>query len=52
MVLFQDVIKVLQRSMSAVLVQKTVGFELNDGWRIAGVLVGISYPRHRMVLTA
>ena len=52
MVLFQDVIKILHRSMPAVLLQNTVGFELNDGWWIAGVLVGVDDPRRRMVLPA
>ena len=52
MVLFQDVIKILHRSMPAVLLQNTVGFELNDGWWIAGVLVGVDDPRRRMVLSA
>ena len=51
-VLFQDVIKVLHRSMSTVLFQNTVGFELYDGWRISSVLVGIDYPRRRMVCSA
>src|ERR1700741_4711721 len=40
-ILFQDVIKILHRSMPAVFFQKPVGFELNDGWRITGVLVGV-----------
>ena len=47
-ILFQDVIKILNRSVLTVLLQNTVGFELNDGWRISGVLVGIDYPRCRM----
>ena len=51
MILFQDVVEILHRSMSTVLPQNTVGFELNDGWRISSVLVGIDYPR-RTVLPA
>jgi hypothetical protein len=51
-ILFQDVIKILHWSMAAFLLQNTVDFELNNGWRIAGVLVGIDYPRRRMVLPA
>src|SRR5262249_18271307 len=51
-ILFQDVVKVLHRSMSAVLLQSTVTFELDDGWRVAGVLVGIDYLGRRMVLSA
>jgi hypothetical protein len=38
--------------MLAVLLQSTLRFELHDGWRIAGVLVGVDYPRCRMVLSA
>jgi hypothetical protein len=38
-ILFQDVIKILHRSMSTLLFQNSAGFELNDGWRISGVLV-------------
>ena len=38
--------------MSTVLLQNTGGFELNDGWRISSVLVGIDYPRREMVLPA
>src|SRR5277367_3669913 len=52
MILFQDVIKILHRSMSTLLFQNTVGFELNDGWRISSVLVAVDDPRRRMVLTA
>ena len=50
-ILFQDVIKILHRSMSTLLFQNTVGFELNDGWRISSVLVGVDDPRRGMVLT-
>jgi hypothetical protein len=52
MILFQDVVEILHRSMSTVLPQNTGGFELNDGWRISSVLVGIDYPRRGMVLPA
>ncbi len=38
--------------MAAFLLQNTVDFELNNGWRIAGMLVGVDYPRRRMVLPA
>src|SRR4029077_13441669 len=51
-ILFQDVIKVLHRSMSTLLFQNTAGFELNDGWRISSVLVGVDDPRRGMVLLA
>ena len=36
--------------MSTVLLQNTGGFELNDGWRISSVLVGIDYTWRGMVL--
>ena len=51
-VLFQDVIEVRHRSMPAGFFQNTVGFELNDGWRITGVLVGVDYSRRRMACFA
>src|SRR5271166_5027005 len=38
--------------MLAVLLQSTLGFELHNRRRITGVLVGVDYPRSRMVLTA
>jgi hypothetical protein len=50
MILFEDIVKILRRSMSTVLLQNTGGFELNDGGRISTVLVGIDYPRREMVL--
>jgi len=50
MILFQDIVEILHWSMSTVLLQNTVGFELNDAWRISSVLVGIDYPRRGMVL--
>ena len=49
MILFQDIVEILHRSMSTVLLQNTGGFELNDGWRISSVLVGIDHPRREMV---
>ena len=52
MVLFQDIIEVLHRAMPAIFHQSTLGFELPDGWRIPGVLVGIDYARRGMVLSA
>ena len=51
-ILFQDVIEILHRSMSTLLFQNTVGFELNDGRRISSVLVGVDDPRREMVLPA
>jgi hypothetical protein len=43
-ILFQDVVKVLHRTMSTVLLQSALGFELYDGWRVSGVLVGVDDP--------
>jgi hypothetical protein len=51
-ILFQDVIKILHRSMSTLFFQNTAGFELNDGWRISSVLVGVDDPRGGMVFPA
>jgi len=51
-ILFQDVVKVLHRSMSTVLLQSALGFELEDGWRVNGVLFGVDHPRVRMVCTS
>jgi len=53
-ILLQDVIEVLHRSMSAVLLQlqSTFGFELRNRRRITGVLVGVDDPRRRMVRSA
>jgi len=38
--------------MPAILLQGTLGFEVHDGWRITGVLVGIDYARRRMICSA
>jgi hypothetical protein len=51
-ILFQDVIKILNRSVLTVLLQNAISFELNDGWWISSVLVGIDYPRCRMARSA
>src|SRR5208282_1937566 len=51
-ILFKDIVEVLRRSMSAVLLQNSLGLELHDGWRITGVLVGVDCPRRRMVCSA
>src|SRR5271157_97152 len=46
-ILFQNIIKVLHRSMPAILHQSTRGFEPHDGRWITGVLVGVDYARRR-----
>jgi hypothetical protein len=38
-ILFKDVIKVLHRSMLAVLLQNTLGFELYNRRRVSGMLL-------------
>src|SRR5271165_4724893 len=45
MILFQDVVEILHRSMPAILLQSLLGFEPHDGRWITGVLVGIDDPR-------
>jgi hypothetical protein len=44
MILFHS-IEILHRSMSTVLLQSTLGFELYYGWRVSRVLVGVDDPR-------
>ena len=51
-ILLQNSIEVLHRSMSAILLQNTHGFEPHDSWWITGVLVGIDYARRRMAFSA
>jgi hypothetical protein len=52
MILFQNIVEVLHRSIPAILPQSTLGFEVHDGWRVTGVLVGIDYARRRMICSA
>ena len=51
-ILFQYIVEILLRSMSTVLLQSAFGFELYDGWRVSGVLVGVDNPRLGMVRTS
>ena len=51
-VLFQDIIEVLYRTVLTILLKGTFGFELRDRRRITGVLVGIDYAGCGMVLSA
>ena len=51
-ILFQDIIEVLQRSVSTVLLKSALGFELYDGRRVGGVPVGVDDSRRRMVCSA
>src|SRR5271166_1207095 len=51
-ILFQNIIEVLHRSMPAILLQSLLGFEPHNGRRITGVLIGVDDPRCRMVLSA
>src|SRR5260370_32355709 len=52
MILFQDIVEILHRSMPAIHLQSLLGFEPHDGRWITGVLVGVDDPRRRMVLSA
>jgi hypothetical protein len=47
MILFQDVIKILHRSMAAVLLQNTVGLELHDGRWISVACRNLRRYMHR-----
>src|SRR5271170_6602219 len=51
-ILFENIIEVLHRSMPAILLQSIFGFELHNRRRITGVLVGADDPRRRMVRSA
>ena len=51
-VLFQDIIEVLYRTVLTTLLKGAFGFELRDRRRITGVLVGIDYAGRGMVLSA
>jgi hypothetical protein len=51
-ILFENIIEVLHRSMPAILLQSLLGFEPHGGWWITGVLVAVDDPRRRMVLSA
>jgi hypothetical protein len=51
-ILFQNIVEVMHRSMPAILLESTLAFESLDGWWISGVPVGIDYSRRRMVLPA
>src|ERR1700738_567927 len=46
-ILFQNIVEILHRSMPAILLQSAFGFELYDCWRISGVLVGVDDPTVR-----
>src|SRR5208283_3914187 len=52
MILFQGVIKILHRSVLAVLLQHTLVFELHNRRRVSGMLVGVDDSRRRMVCSA
>ena len=51
-VLFQNIVQILYRTVLAILLKGTFGFEPHDrGW-VGGVLVGINNPRLGMVRTS
>ena len=49
-ILFQDVIEILHRSVVTVFLQSSFGLKLDNGWWVSSVLVGVDNPRRRMVL--
>ena len=51
-ILFQYIVEILHRAMLAILHQSALGFELYDGWRLSGLLVGVDDPRVGMVRTS
>ena len=51
-VLFQDIIEVLYRTVLTILLKNAFSFELRDRQRITGVSVGIDYAGRGMVLPA
>src|SRR5215471_5399926 len=51
-VLFQDIIEVLYRTVLTILLKGAFGFEPCDRQRITSVLVGIAYAGREMVLSA
>src|SRR5262249_53887164 len=52
MILFQNVVEILHRSMAGMLLQSTFGFELLDGRRGRCILFGVGDPRCRVILDA
>ena len=48
----QDRARTPEKSCVPVLLQNAISFELNDGWWISSVLIGIDYPRCRMARSA
>src|SRR6476661_4300456 len=51
-ILFENIIQILHRSMPAILLQSLLGFEPRDRRWITGVLVSVDDSRRRMVLCA
>src|SRR6516164_10063866 len=45
MILFQNVVEILHRSVLANLLNGAFGFETHDGGWVSGVLVGVNNPR-------
>jgi hypothetical protein len=45
MILFQNIVEILHRSVVTVFLQSVLGFEPHDGWRVCGVLVSVDNPR-------
>jgi hypothetical protein len=52
MILFQNIVEILHRSVLAILLKGTFGFETHDRRWVSGVPVGVNYPRLGMVRTS
>ena len=51
-ILFQYIVEILHGAMLAILHQSALGFELYDGRRVSGLLLGVDDPREGMVRTS
>ena len=52
MILFQNIVEILHRSVLAILLKGTFGFETHDRRWVSSVLVGVNNPRLGMVRTS
>jgi hypothetical protein len=51
-ILFQNVVEILHRSMPAILLQSLLVFSLHNRGRVSGIVVGVDDSRRRMVCSA
>ena len=49
MILFQNVVEILDGSVVTLFLQSSFGFKLDNGWWVSGILVAVDNPRGRMV---